>query len=67
MQQHYELAWQKDTKSGRYKCRPILEFKVSLGQRELRHRCGRNGNFRTRSHPAKFTKAGSSLNSFTMF
>ena len=31
-QLHYEPAFQKDTKTGRYKCKLILEFKLSLGQ-----------------------------------
>jgi len=30
-QLHYEPADQKDTKTDRYKCRQIPEFKVSLG------------------------------------
>lgn len=43
-------------------------FNVSLGQREFRSRPrrGRNSNFRTGSHPAKFIKSASSLNSFTV-
>jgi hypothetical protein len=43
-------ACNKDTNTGRYKCRKIPEFKINLGHRESRPRCGRNGNFRTGSH-----------------
>ena len=32
LKEHNEPACQKDTKTGRYKCRKIQEFKVSLGQ-----------------------------------
>jgi hypothetical protein len=35
-----------------YKGRQISEFIVSLGQGRVKPRCGRNGNFRRRSHPA---------------
>jgi hypothetical protein len=35
----------------RYKDMQNPEFKVSLGQREARPRCGRNGYFRAGSHP----------------
>jgi hypothetical protein len=37
-----------------YKGRQVPELKVSLGQSEFRFRprCGKNGNFRVRSHPA---------------
>jgi hypothetical protein len=38
--------------SERHKGRRIPEFKVSLGQREVRPKCGGNGLFRARSHPA---------------
>lgn len=68
-QLHYESACQKDTKTGRYKCRQIPELKVNLGQREYRFQCGRNGNFRTRFHLASLhclTEAGRSLNSSAM-
>ena len=55
-QLHYEPACQKAMKTGRYKDRQILEFKVSLEQREYRSRSrsryGRNGNFRVGSHLA---------------
>ena len=43
----------KITKTGRYKCREIPEFKVSLGQSKFRFRHGQNGN----------SKASRSLNS----
>ena len=61
-------ACTNESLSERYKGRQIPEFKVSLGQREFRSRPrhGRNGNFRTGSHPAKFIKSASSLNSFTV-
>jgi hypothetical protein len=52
---HYEPACQKHTKAGRYKCRQIPELKVSLEHRKYRPRCGRNGNFRTESHPASLS------------
>ena len=61
---------QEDTKAGKYKGRQILEFKVSLGQSEVRPRHGGNSDLRARSHPASlfflFTKTGRSLNSFAM-
>lgn len=44
----------------------VPKFKVSLGESRLRPRCGQDGNLWTRSHPAKFTEAGRSLNSLAM-
>jgi hypothetical protein len=65
-----ESVCEKDTKAGRYKGRQIPEFKVSLGQSEVRPRHGRNGDLRVRYHPysllSVLTKAGRSLNSFAM-
>jgi hypothetical protein len=37
---HCEPACQRDAKTGRYKCRQILEFKVSLGQSKFRSKSG---------------------------
>jgi hypothetical protein len=45
-QVHYVTACQKGTKTGKYKCRQIPEFKVSMDQRELRSRNGQNNNSR---------------------
>ena len=67
-QMHCESPCQKGMKTGRYKGRQILEFKVSLGQSEVRPRPGGHGDLRARPHPANlffvFTKAGRSLSSF---
>ena len=51
-QVHYVTACQKGTKTGKYKCRQIPEFKVNLGQRKFRSKLGQNGNSRAGSHPA---------------
>jgi hypothetical protein len=34
-----------------YKGRGIPEFRINQGQNKAMSKCGRNGNFRTRSHP----------------
>jgi hypothetical protein len=63
---HYEPACQKATKAGRQ----IPEFKVSPGQNEVRHRCGRNGISEQGptqlSYCLCLTKTDRSLNSFAM-
>jgi hypothetical protein len=66
-QLYYEPVCQKYLKTGRYKYRQILEFKISPGHSWFRSRCGhQNANLRTSSFPAKVIKAGRSLNSFKM-